>query len=534
MCVTEAQSCAAFEPFNPTKAFTLGATGTRTVRVFLRDGRGNTSTAAVAPQDSIIFDNAPPAGGALTVKPGIASLQLSWTAATDALSGVARYRVMAASAPPANCTTGSPVYEGPALSFTHTGLPNGTAVAYRVCAVDGAGNVATGVTATGTPRAELTPPTGTLAINAGAAFTKATAVTLALTAQDPAGVASMCVTTAATCTTYEPFAATKAWTLPANNGPTTLRLFLVDKLGNASTTPAATATIRLDTTTPSGGALVGQAGVSQVALSWTAATDSGSGVGSYRVVFAVGAAPASCATGTVLTEANVRAFTHTGLLNQTSYGYRVCAIDRVGNVAAGVTAVAQPRAEFAAPTGSVVINNGAAFTATTAVTVSVTATDASGIGGMCLSTTSAACTTFVPFATTATVTLPNVGGIQTVFVTLRDTLGNVTPSPLRDSITLDRTAPVFTSLSVVGQAAGISFAWSAVDDAVGVAGYRLVVVPGTVAPAAACTSGTQLYDGPATSFVDPARPRGSYAYRLCARDAAGNVNEGLVVLVNVL
>jgi hypothetical protein len=159
----------------------------------------------------------------------------------------------------------------------------------------------------------------------------------------------MCVTTAATCATYEPFVATKAWPLAANNGPTTLRLFLVDKLGNASTTPAATATTTLDTTAPTGGALVARAGVSQLALTWTAATDAASGIASYRVVFAVGAAPASCTTGTVLTDANVLSFTHAGLVNQTTYGYRVCAVDRVGNVAAGVTAAAQPRAEFAAP-----------------------------------------------------------------------------------------------------------------------------------------------------------------------------------------
>ena len=534
MCVTESDTCTTFEPFNPTKAFSLLATGNRTVRVFLRDGRGNTSSATTAPQDSIIFDNLAPTDGTLTVAPGIGSLQLSWTAATDALSGVARYRVMAGSTTPTNCTTGTPVYEGSALSFTHTGLTNGVTVAYRVCAIDGAGNVATGAVGTGAPRVEITPPTGTLTINGGAAFTKTTAVTLAITAQDPSGVAAMCLTTTTTCTTFEPVVASKAFTLPVTSGAVSVRLFLRDNLGNTSTTAAATATITIDTTAPTGGTLSAQAATGQVALSWTAATDAGSGVASYRLVFATTAAPTSCTTGTIIYEGTALTFTHSGLVNQTTYGYRVCASDRVGNVAAGVTALAQPRVEFAAPTGSVVINNGAAYTGNATVTVSISATDASGVAGMCISTTSAACTTFVAYATSASVTLPNVDGVQTVYVTLKDTLGNVTATPLTDTIGLDRAAPVFTSLSVFGQPTGLSFAWSAVDAGVGMGAYRLVIVPGTTAPAAGCTNGTQLFDGAATSFVDAARPRGSYAYRVCARDAAGTVNEGLVVFVNVM
>jgi hypothetical protein len=534
MCVTELETCTVFEPFNPTKAVSLLATGNRTVRVFLRDGRGNTSTATTAPRDSIIFDNVAPTDGTLTVAPGIGSLRLSWTAATDARSGIARYRVMAGSTTPANCTTGTPVYEGSALSFTHTGLTNGVTAAYRVCAIDGAGNIATGAVGTGTPRVEITPPTGTLTINGGAPFTKATAVTLAITAQDPSGVASMCLTTTTTCTTFEPVVASRAFTLPVSSGAVSVRLFLRDNLGNTSTTAAATASITIDTTPPTGGTLSARAGTGQVALSWTAASDAGSGVASYRVVFATPAAPRSCTAGTVVYEGTALTFNHSGLVNQTTYGYRICAIDRVGNIATGVTASAQPRVEFAAPTGSVVLNNGAAFTGSATVTVAITATDASGVASMCISTTSAACTTFVPYAASASVTLPNGDGVKTVYVTLRDGLGNVTSTPLTDTIGLDRTAPVFTSLSVVGQPTGLSFAWSAVDAGVGMGAYRLVMVTGTTAPAAGCTSGTQLFDGVATSFVDPARPRGSYAYRVCARDAAGSVNEGLVVFVNVM
>jgi hypothetical protein len=533
MCVTESNSCAAFEPFNPSKALSLLGTGVRTVRVFLRDGRGNTSSAANAPRDTIVFDNAPPTGGALTVTPGLGALQLTWTAAVDAASGIARYRVVAAHATPANCSTGTTVFEGSGQSFTHSGLPSGVAVAYRVCAIDGAGNVAAGFVGTGTPRAELDPPTGTIIINGGAQYTKSTSATLTLTATDVSGVAAMCLTTAATCTNFQPFAATKAFTLPVNNGTATVRLFLRDTLGNTSTVAAATASIIVDSVAPTGGTVKVQPQTGKVVLTWTAATDSASGVSAYRLVFATAAAPASCTAGSVAYEGNALTFTHGGLVNQTTYGYRLCAIDRVGNIGVGLTAVAQPRVEFAAPTGSVTINNGAAYTGHPLVTVAISATDANGVGGMCVSTTAAACTTFVAFSASTSVTLPQAGGVQTVYVTLRDSLGNVTPAPLTDTITLDRTAPTFTNISVVGQPAGISFTWSAVDTGVGVAGYRLVMVVGNVAPAAACTNGTPLMDGVQTSFVDPPRPPGTYAYRLCARDAAGNVNEGQVVVANV-
>jgi hypothetical protein len=232
-------------------------------------------------------------------------------------------------------------------------------------------------------------------------------------------------------------------------------------------------------------------------------------------------------------EGNALTFTHSGLSNQTSYGYRVCAIDRVGNVGVGVTALVQPRAEFNAPTGSVVINDGAAFTGSIAVTVAITATDASGIAFMCLSNTTAACTAFVPFSATTSFSLTNASGVRTVYVTLKDTLGNVTTAPLTDTITLDVTAPIFTSISVVAQPGGLSFAWAAADAGMGVAGYRLVIKPGTVAPAVKCTDGTPLVDGLVTSFVDPPRPTGSYTYRLCARDAAGNVSDGQVIAVSV-
>src|SRR5206468_1962733 len=76
-----------------------------------------------------------------------------------------------------------------------------------------------------------------------------------------------------------------------------------------------------------------------------------------------------------------------GLTDGTTYGYRVCATDAVGNASSGATASATPQAvDSTAPTGAVTINSGAAATAATAVTLSLSATDAVGVTGYYLAT----------------------------------------------------------------------------------------------------------------------------------------------------
>ena len=86
-------------------------------------------------------------------------LSLAWTGFSDAGTGIVRYRVVggAGATAPATCS-GTAVYEGLATSFVATGLVNGTAYSYRVCAVDAAGNVSTGAVSSATPRLRSPPP----------------------------------------------------------------------------------------------------------------------------------------------------------------------------------------------------------------------------------------------------------------------------------------------------------------------------------------------------------------------------------------
>jgi hypothetical protein len=180
-----------------------------------------------------------------------------------------------------------------------------------------------------------------VAVNGGDAHTRSLAATLAISATDASGVASMCVSNSTTCTAWEPYATTRAWNLAAGGtGTRTVHVRFRDVYGNASAAPVADAVV-YDVTAPGGGALTATAGAGQVALSWSGFSDPHSGVGSYVVVSAVGTAPASCSAGTRIYAGASTAFVHSGLVSGTTYGYRLCAVDRLGNTSAGLTRTAR-------------------------------------------------------------------------------------------------------------------------------------------------------------------------------------------------
>jgi hypothetical protein len=152
----------------------------------------------------------------------------------------------------------------------------------------------------------------------------------------------MCISNTTTCTSWTAFAATKTWTLTTGNGTKTVYVKFRDKWGNTNTLPY-TDTIILDATAPVNGTVTGTPGNGQVTLSWSGFTDALSGIDSYKVVFNTGlTAPYTCSTGTVAYTGTVTTFTHTGRTNGTTYSYRVCAIDKAGNISTGVTKSVKP------------------------------------------------------------------------------------------------------------------------------------------------------------------------------------------------
>jgi len=189
---------------------------------------------------------------------------------------------------------------------------------------------------------EVNPPTGSIMINGGVEATKSAAVTLTLTASDDTpGKIQMCISNRAICKTWTAFAATKNWMLTRGNGTRTVNVWFKDVWGNVNTSPYSE-TIILDTLAPTNGTVTATPGDTQVTLDWTGFTDTGSGIGSYKVVYAKGRVPRSCSTGTMIYSGTDPSYIHTGLTNGTMYGYRVCAIDKVGNISKGATARAKP------------------------------------------------------------------------------------------------------------------------------------------------------------------------------------------------
>jgi subtilisin family serine protease len=376
-----------------------------------------------------------------------------------------------------------------------------------------------------------TAPTGSVVINGNQATTISADVTLSITGTDVNGIDSMCVSNAGTCTTTEAFATSKAWKLSGGDGLKTVRVALKDAAGNQA---VVTDTIRLDTAGPTGGTLRAMPQNSAVGLSWGAASDSGSGLSGYRLAVAQGSPPASCTEGSLIYTGNSRTFTHTGLTNGTLYGYRVCPTDMAGNVGAGSTASTRPAPELQPPTGSLKINGGTSVTRSESVTLSFTATDASGVARMCISNSKTSCTTWENFSQSKTWSLATPSGSTAVFVWYEDAFGNRTINPATANILVDNAPPTGVNVKVAAGQALVNVSWNAAQDASGIAAYTLLFAPGTTPPAT-CSAGTKLYEGLLRTFIHQnLTPGSSYSYRLCATDRAGNLSSGAVATTTAL
>jgi hypothetical protein len=341
MCVSNLTSCTAFEAFAPTKAWKLAAVdGKKTVRLWLKDGLGNTTKLAVAA--TITLDTTGPTGGAVKTAILNEALNLSWSGFADALSGVASYKVVYTEGltAPATCLLGTELYAGSELKFSHTGLTNGTTYSYRVCAIDKLGKMGAGVTGKGKPVPFTDPPTATVLINAGDATTTKQVVTLTIAGVSKAAITQMCISNAATCSAWVTFSASPTWTLSALNGTKTVSVWLRDEWGNTMT-KASTDTIVWDNVAPAGGTLGALPSSQKVSISWTGVKDATTGIVAYTLVGAPGlSAPASCADGAVLFSGIGASFVHSGLPDATTYGYRLCTTDKAGNTSLGLVKVA--------------------------------------------------------------------------------------------------------------------------------------------------------------------------------------------------
>jgi M6 family metalloprotease-like protein len=189
--------------------------------------------------------------------------------------------------------------------------------------------------------------------NSTSTWTAASPVSITLTPADGsgAGVSSTqyCVDTANSCTPGSSGTSVNVTCASGSECLQYVRYGSTDNVGNQETTKAGNQ-IQQDRKNPFDGTSSATPDDSQVDLSWSGFSDSGSGLDgsdTYKVVYSTAGYPSVyCTDGTDITDVTTQtSYSHSGLSNGTAYYYRVCAYDDVGNISSGSIASETPEAE---------------------------------------------------------------------------------------------------------------------------------------------------------------------------------------------
>ncbi len=507
--------------------------GVHTVYAQFKDSAGNLSPMV---SDSIYFDDKAPSDPNITIEKDDQTLQVSWTEASDRHSGVESYIIVGNTSSvtaPRNCNSGKVMWEGTETEAELTDLTNSIPYAIRVCAIDEAGNMSAGKEGVGWPGTDDTAPTGTFVANDDEDWTNGRRVTLTFdVTDDDAGLRDMCVSYKNTpCTSWVNFQETYSYNLRSDQGVQTIYAWVRDHQGNVS--EVITDEIGYDNRAPGGGTISAGTGSEAIAVEWGSFGDGTSGIASYQLVYTRAARLVSCSQGTLAYSGLDTSYTVSNLTNGTEYLFGVCAVDNAGNVTRAQTVSQRPASEYDAPTGTITVADDAEYVSNGRTTVTINASDASGLAQMCVSASSA-CRRWTAFSETSSVVLPRRTGTRTVRVWLKDTQGNVTPAPLTDSVIVDATKPGDGSVTAVATSGGVRFDTSGFSDAQsGLASYVVMAKGGTGNPPKCTTSrayATHNSTSASTSMTATGLRSGSaYSFRVCGVDAVGNVSSGVVV-----
>ncbi len=273
-----------------------------------------------------------------------------------------------------------------------------------------------------------------IVIAGGATYVNHTTVDLTLYAGDAGnGVSQMQFSDdGSTWGEWEPYAISKAWTLPDGDGPKAVYVRYQDGIGSLSAVYSDT--VALDTTNPSGGLVIAEGatyvGSVNVNLSLSA-SDSGSGVSEMRF------------SNDGSTWVAWEGFASSRLWMLTAgdgakhvYAQYRDAAHNLSPVYSGTVTL-----DTTAPSGSIAIAGDAAWVTSTGVTLSLSASDGgSGLWQMRLSDVGSPWGAWEPYVATRSWTLPSGDGQKAVSVQYRDALSN-TSAIYSDTISLDQMPP---------------------------------------------------------------------------------------------
>src|SRR5712672_644241 len=267
----------------------------------------------------------------------------------------------------------------------------------------------------------------------------------------------------------------------------------------------------------------------QVGISWTASSDH-VGVTGYMVERCTGN---GCATFVQIATTAVASYADSGLLNNTSYGYRVRATDAKGNLSSysNVSYVNTPKganSDTTPPTAPTSL--AAAATSSTQVNLTWGAsTDNVAVTGYFVERcTGTNCSSFVQVGVAGTTNFSDTGLIASTSYSYRvrakDADGNASGYSNTSSATTQASSDTTPPTAPNGLAATatsskqIGRTSTASTDIVGVTSYRIKRCTGS-----GCTSFAQIGTSTLTSFSDSGLTAStSYSYRVRTTDAAGN------------
>lgn len=271
------------------------------------------------------------------------------------------------------------------------------------------------------PQLEITSvpnqkPSGSLSINSGSDYTSSANVTLNLTGTDPDNdpLEMQFSNDNTTWSNWEPFNATKSWTLTAGDGPKTVYMQLRD----GTDTVGYSDSITLDTIAP-------------VVTGVTNGAVYNSG---QRAEFTEGTATLN---GSPYTSAT---------LISTEGLNTLIVTDRAGNITSVTFRIDQTK-----PSGMVTINSGAVATNSNKVTLNLSGSDpgGSGVTQMEFSLDGSSWSGFETYTSSKNYEFSTADGVKKVFVHFKDAAGNVSEA-ISATIMLDTVVPAVTGVTPGG------------------------------------------------------------------------------------